>query len=169
MEEWTVEQYSGPSGGDADDGLDQQLSGLPKVIIADALIPLYDAEAVRGVARPQYGYAGQSHRLRLMFCPRLAARLGWRPVADDVFTTLDEDNTPVAKSILWRDGGLRAVSPDTGMYGVGCLLVVREDRIDALAAFCGEPAIARAWRGFGHYGRRHLRETNVSTSPAAAD
>lgn len=162
-DEWTVEQYWGPDTGEADEGLDEQIAKLPRVMTADALIPLYHAEAAWGVARPQYLYAGQSHRLRLMLCPFATARLGWRPADGDVFTTLDEHGAPVAQSLFWRDGGLRAESPDTGMYGAGCVLAVRADQFDALADLRRQPAIARAWRAFGHTTRRHIRETNVAT------
>ncbi len=166
-DEWTVEQYWGPDTGDADEGLEEQLLKLPRVMTADTLIPLYESGAAWAVARPQYVYAGRSHRLRLMLCPRVTARLGWHPAADDVFTTLDEHGIPVARSLFWRDGGLRAKSPDTGMYGAGCLLAVREDCVDAIAPFQSAPAISRAWRGFGHYGRRHIRQTSVFTIPVA--
>ncbi|MBL8559445.1 MAG: ATP-binding protein [Hyphomonadaceae bacterium] len=162
-DEWTVEQYWGPDTGEADEGLEEQVVKLPRVMTAHTLITLYDSEAPWGVARPQYVYAGQSHPLRLMLCPRVTARLGWRPAAENVFTTLDEHGAPVAQSLLWRDGGLRAENPDTGMYGVGCVLAVRADRIDALSALRQTPKIARAWRAFGHAARRHSRETNVAT------
>ncbi len=167
-DEWTVEQYWGPDTGHADDGLEQQLVKLPRVMTTNVLTPLYDTSAAWAVARPQYMYAGQAHSLRLMFCPRFMARLGWRPAADDVFTTVDERGDPVAQSMLWRDGGFRAQSPDTGMYGVGCVLAVREDCVDAIAPFRSVPRIARAWRGFGHSGQRHIRETRVVTLPVAA-
>jgi len=167
-DEWTVEQYWGPDTGDAFEGLEQQLVKLPRVMTADVLIPLYETGAAWAVARPQYTYAGQSHRLRLMLCPRITARLGWRPAADNVFTTLDEHGAPVAQSIFWRDGGLRAQGPDTGMYGAGCILAVRKDCVDAFAPFQSAPGIARAWRSFGHSGRRHIRETSVFTLPVSA-
>lgn len=168
-DEWTVEQYWGPDTGEADDDVDAQLLKLPRVVIADTLITRYASEAPWGVARPQHSYAGQAHPLRLMLCPRVTARLGWRPAADDVFTTLDEQGAPVAQSLFWRDGGLRAQNPDTGMYGVGCVLAVRANRIDALGALRQTPAIARAWRAFGHAARRHIRESSVATLQIAAN
>jgi hypothetical protein len=167
-DEWTVEQYWGPDTGEADEGLEEQVVKLPRVMTADTLITLYDSEAPWGVARPQYVYAGQSHPMRLMLCPRVTARLGWRPAAENVFSTLDEHGAPVAQSLFWRDGGLRAQNPDTGIYGVGCILAVRADRIGAFGGLREAPVIARAWRAYGHAARRPLRETNVATVQVSA-
>lgn len=73
------------------------------------------------------------------------------------------------QSLFWRDCGLRAENPDSGMYAAGCLLAVCADRMDAFAPLRAKPGIARAWRAFGHAAGQHVRETNVATSPVAAN
>jgi hypothetical protein len=145
-DERTVEQYSGPDVGPADMGLWSQLTRLPRVIIADRVACLYDGFAQGAVVHPDPDIGVSVGPHLVMLCPRVAAKLGWRPDLRHVFRYLDGDGQVVAETVCWRDGGVFAHQSDNEIRSQGAILLVRDDAAKELEPFLAKSQTVRAWR-----------------------
>jgi hypothetical protein len=145
-DEWTVEQYFGADTGEAGDDLSRQLRRLPQIIVADGIYPDYDDLAPAALVRPDFDISGSVDPYTVTLCPRVAARLGWRPDPRHVFTYLDTTERVVVRTLYWRDGGVRCQSADAAVFRYGHVLIVREDRADDLRPYLATAQASRAWR-----------------------
>jgi hypothetical protein len=79
-------------------------------------------------------------------CPKVAAKLGWYSDPHHLFTYLDSHDKVVAQTLYWRDGGVRCQESDNGLFSVGYVLVVIDEKAREIAPFLKADRVAIAWR-----------------------
>jgi hypothetical protein len=144
--EWTVEQYYGPNADKVQEGLSSRLLHLPRVLVLDELYPLYDGPAPGAVVHPLGDISGSIPFNMVALCPGVAIELGWRPDPRHLFTYLNSQGDVVAQTIYWRDGGVHSREPDAGIFSIGYLVVVKEDRAKEVAPHLALDTISESWR-----------------------
>jgi energy-coupling factor transporter ATP-binding protein EcfA2 len=157
QKEWTVEQYYGPNASKGQEGLSIQLLRLPKVLVLDELYTLYDGPAPGAVVHPLANISGSVPSNMVALCPAVASEMGWHSDPLHLFTYLDSQDQVVAQTLYWRDGGVHSREADTGVFSVGYVLVVREDRAEEIAPYLASETVSRAWRATAENGT-HGRE-----------
>lgn len=158
---WTVEQYYGPNAGKSQEGLSSQLLRLPPALVLDELYPLYDCPAPGAVIHPLADISGSIPSNMVALCPGVASEVGWHPDPFHLFTYLDSQDQVVAQTLYWRDGGVHSREPDTGIFGVGYMLVVSEDHAEKIAPYLASGIVSRAWRATTE-GPTRTRDVNSS-------
>ena len=93
----------------------------------------------------QPDYFGAIEPYTLSLCPRVAGNLGWQHDENNVLAIRDGSGEIAARTVRWRDGGVRSSFTDDAMFGQGTMLVVTEDKIDQLRAFLSPKTVTRAW------------------------
>lgn len=144
--EWSIQEYFGPDTPGAADDLLSQLRCLPQIVVVDGIAPLYPGFAPAGVVRPVPDISGSVDPHMVTLCPRVAARLGWRPDPRHVFTYLDADDKVMAQTIYWRDGVVAPQPADSAVFRYGYVLVVTEDRASDISPYLATDQVSRAWR-----------------------
>lgn len=145
-DEWIVEQYFGPDTCRAEEDLFRQLRRLPRVVVADGAVPMYEGFAPGAVVHPEPVMVGSVDLHMVMLCPRVAAALGWRPDPRHAFTYFDKSDQVVARTIYWRDGGERSRESDADVFRYGFVLVAREDEAERIRPYLSKAQVSRAWR-----------------------
>lgn len=143
---WEVQRYFGPTTLATSGSLWHQLSKLPKVVLMDGAMPLYDNVAPCGVARVEIGPAKTAPDPSLIFCPRLGEMYDLQTDLRDPFLYRDRNGDIVAKTVFWRDGGLLSHESDRGVLGEGCLVVVHEDFRNVVSPYLSRRRKTLAWR-----------------------
>lgn len=146
-ESWIAEQYYGPSRSGIDNwtSMSKALASFPCVLIPDDFVPLYDGPVLGAVVMFQPDYLGTIEPCTLSLCPRVASSLGWQHDRDNVLSIRDGSGEIVARTVRWRDGGVRSSFTDDAMFGQGTMLVVAEDKMDQMRAFLSPKTVTRAW------------------------
>jgi hypothetical protein len=145
-EQYTVEQYFGPDLGPSENGVFQYLTLLPRVVVADRVLVTDDEEGPGALVQPEPVMAGSVDLNSVMFCPLIALRLGWQPDPNNAFTTLNERNEIVAKTLTWRDGGERRSDVDSEVHRHGYAVLVRKDQSEKIKPYLAKKYVACAWR-----------------------
>ena len=120
------EYWRGAVGLSGDPGeLDEFLDDLPRVIFLRGLFPLYEAgesHASRTAIFEPNILLGEPDRL-LIFCPLIAALLGWRIRPGTVHLFEDDEEEEMVRTIWWRSGLPQPVDhDDTHAFGQQVLL-----------------------------------------------
>jgi hypothetical protein len=145
-DEWIIEQYCGPDSEESGADLSRHLRLLSRAVAADRVIPVYDGVAPGGVVHVEPDIAGSIDEHMIALCPRAAETLGWRADSRDAFTYLDGDGQMVARTLRWRDGGIRSHQTDRAVFSEGHVLIVKEAVAERVRSFAAPARIARAWR-----------------------
>jgi hypothetical protein len=146
---WVVEQYFGPETDASAGTLYQQVAQLPRVFVGESIEPEYDGDAPHAVAHPRADISGVVRPHGLMFCPRVAADLGWSP-SDESFAFVDKDGLLAARTVYWRDGGVQSVPTDRSTFRHGFLVVVPDTHAADVRRYLEDELVARAWRASQH-------------------
>lgn len=143
---WTAEQYFGPELGHIEGDLSAQLSQLPRVVVEDNVVPLYDGLAPRGVASAARTISSSIEDGVVTLCPRVAAALGWIRSRRNVFTYLDRTGAIAARTIHWRDGGILCSDVDSAVFSEGYVLVAATEKLEELGRYLLGSTVALSWR-----------------------
>ncbi len=84
--------------------LEDRFDNLPRVIQLGMQAALYDVSDPTCVAAFSPHSMHGDPKYLLIFCPLVAANLGWKKVPTVAHTYKSDDGTVMAKSIWWRDG-----------------------------------------------------------------
>jgi len=126
--------------------LHQALRDLPRAVVLDQVIPLYEAVSPAGIAFLDGGVASTVPDNAVVFCPRLAAELGLRFDPTDPWTYHDENSETVVKSLWWRDGGLKRIDVDRAMAGTGFVVTVAAKLWPRIAPLIESKKLIQIWR-----------------------
>jgi hypothetical protein len=163
---WIVEQYFGPDTDASASTLYQQVAQLPRVFVGESIEPEYDGDAPHAVAHPRADISGVVRPHGLMFCPHVAAHLGWTP-ADEPFAFVDKDGVLAARTVYWRDGGVQSDPTDRSTFRHGRLVVVPDKHASDLRQYLQDDLVARTWRASQH-GDEDGRISVRASQPAKA-
>jgi hypothetical protein len=134
--------------------LHQALWDLPTAVVLDQVFPLYDALSPTGIAFLDGGVASSVPDNAIVFCPRLAAKLGLSSDPTDPWTYHDDNSEIVVKSLWWRDGGLKRIDIDRAMAGTGFVVSVAAKLWPRIAPLIETKKLMQIWRSETRDGER---------------
>jgi hypothetical protein len=126
--------------------MNEVINELPVVINLDPAVASYRHPSKHLVARfVPNGTASRRHAMPVI-CPLWATRLKWSPHPVNPFVYRDGAGTVVARSIWWRDGGVRDVNEEA-FHGEGFLLLLTPAGVAQIKALAGEIVVETyCWR-----------------------
>ena len=126
--------------------LDQALWELPRVIVPDHMYPLYDDMSQNGIVFLEDGIASSVPGNAIVFCPRLAEKLGLRHDPTDPWAYYDESGDIAAQSLWWREGGLRRIDFDRSIAGTGFVVSVAANLWPKIETLIETKKVMQIWR-----------------------
>lgn len=123
------------------------------VVLGETIMPYYDAFAQGAVAWADTVAVTGHSDATLMFCPHVAAALGWRNDTADIFAYRNSDGEVAARTIRWRDGGLRSDNTDRQTVRTGQVVVVKSVERKKIVHYFNHEMIFASWRSIKSYDR----------------
>jgi hypothetical protein len=143
--ELQAEHFNGPDFGEPAADLVHELHRLPRLVVQDLFLPLYEGEADGAIVHVMPDIARTIAPYTMTICPRVSGQLGWRRNPENLLTIVDAKGDLMVDTVFWRDGGIARIRPSDAT-GYGCLLVASEAGAAALTPYLTRSPIARAWR-----------------------
>ena len=127
-------------------GLEQALSELPRSIMLDQIIPMYDDVSPTGVALLDDGVVSSIPDNAIIFCPRLAAKLGLHQEPTDPWAYYNESGEIGVQSLWWREGGLRRIDFERSIAGTGFVVSIAETLWPKIETWIEVKKVMQIWR-----------------------
>jgi hypothetical protein len=119
---------------------------LPKAVVFDRVYPLYDDVSPVGIAFLDEGVASSVPENAIVFCPRLAAKLGLRCDPTDPLRYYDDNSEIAVQSLWWRDGGLRRIDIDRSIAGTGFVVSIVPNLWPKIEPLIEARKVMQIWR-----------------------